>query len=318
MADPFDDYARAVKPLVDAATAAELSRILDGLPLAHRDRVEAALDGGKKVRGVLLCLLCEALGGGVGDALPRAAAVELVQAASLLHDDVVDGDAQRRGHPATWVLEGTRRAVLVGDAIFAWAIHRMSVLGREDGLIVAEAIARIAQGACRELLGGPEPGAAPRLGQVPPGLYLRIIRLKTGVLFAAACRLGARAAGGDGCLDRAAGRYGMALGEAYQIADDRMDVERWLAGARPNPAQATAFGPALAHFARGEPLGELPAQGPWPRELLETAARAMETALHRRLGRARRLAAALPGRGPGAERLRRAPEALVGQLLRRG
>ena len=108
---------------------------------------------GKRLRGSLTCLVAEALGGTLEQALPAALAVEVIQAASLVHDDFVDGDTLRRGRPAAWTLLSARRAVLLADLMFATAIEKMTQAGGREGETLAHAIAAMAQGAFQESVG---------------------------------------------------------------------------------------------------------------------------------------------------------------------
>ncbi|HZM35028.1 MAG TPA: polyprenyl synthetase family protein [Burkholderiales bacterium] len=194
---------------VDAELEARLPEWFPGAPAAHLQALRGILADGKRLRGGLACLVAEALGAPAAAALPAAIAIELVQAASLVHDDLIDGDIMRRGRPAAWTALSPRRAVLVADLLFAAAIERMARLGHRECAAIAEAIGAMAQGALLET----EEHAD----------YRRIIALKTGSLFAAAARLGALAAGASEAMVDAATRLGAAAGGLYQIADDRTD-----------------------------------------------------------------------------------------------
>jgi hypothetical protein len=165
----FDDYWKATRERLDAEFERSVSRFFDQQPAAHVAAVREVLMGGKRLRGCLVCLLNEALGGTPAAAIPRAMAVECVQAASLIHDDLLDGDTLRRDRAATWTIKGPRRAVLLGDLIFATALQRMAELGRDDGLALAEAIANMAAGAYREPgTNKPRAGSSCRHGQPLP------------------------------------------------------------------------------------------------------------------------------------------------------
>lgn len=192
---------------------AELERGLDewfpDLPPSHRDALRGVLADGKRLRGGLACLVAEALGADAAAALPGALAIEMVQAASLMHDDFVDGDTRRRGRPAAWTLLTARGAVLLADLLFATAIEAMARRGPRECAALAEAIGAMAQGALHETLF--------------PGAYRRIIELKTGSLFAAAARLGALAARAPHEAVEAAASFGACAGALYQIADDLAD-----------------------------------------------------------------------------------------------
>jgi hypothetical protein len=209
----------------------------------------SAIEGGKKIRGCLSCMVSDALGGDFDSAMPRAIAVELIQVATLIHDDFVDQDAMRRSRPAVWTLEGARRAVLIGDTIFATAIRRMSDLSREDGLAVSHAIAQTSRGALHEPLNPldmvREIDSDRSIGQ----LYQNIIHLKTAILFGTACHLGAIAAKANDELKKTAYRYGLRIGEAYQIADDVKEVKQILWRQSIRPEEMAMLSPALLCYA---------------------------------------------------------------------
>ena len=150
MFESFKQYWKYRKPNLDDAFQAAVSEVLRHVPANHFTELQTALDGGKKIRGILLGVIAEDLGGEWGAAISRSVAIELIQTASLIHDDFVDQDRMRRNMPAVWTLEGARKAVLMGDVIFASAIRMMSEIGREDGLVVSRAIAQISKGALME------------------------------------------------------------------------------------------------------------------------------------------------------------------------
>jgi geranylgeranyl pyrophosphate synthase len=209
---------------------AQIQRFFGALPQELFESVDSVIGGGKKIRARILCIMCEALGGSFADALPRAMAIECIQAASLIHDDWVDGDRIRRNAPAVWTLQGARRAVLLADVIFATALQRCAEMGRLDALALSKAIATLAAGAYQEALDLSETGSNGMPVSGGQSSYDQIIFLKTGALFAAAAELGAIAAGANAALQRAAYDYGSRIGEAYQLADDLDDVVRRPAG----------------------------------------------------------------------------------------
>ena len=205
------DYRAMLKRRIDSELDARIEDWFPGLPRVHAESLRAIMADGKRLRGCLACLVAKALGGRIERALPAALAIELVQAASLVHDDFVDGDAQRRGRAAAWTWLTPRRAVLAADIMFATALERMARLGAAECGTLAHAIATMARGAFDEVLD-------------EQSAYARMIRCKTGSLFAAAARLGALAAAAAPSQLDAASDFGMCLGEAYQVADDRADV----------------------------------------------------------------------------------------------
>jgi geranylgeranyl pyrophosphate synthase len=317
----FDDHFRRVRSRLDPALAVWVSDLLADIPLVDRTALEATLTRGKKVRGVLLCLVAEALGGDLEKALPRAAAVELVQTASLIHDDVIDRDTVRRGMPAVWAHEGVHRAILIGDVLFASAIARMSELGREDGLIISRAIAEIARGACLEPV---EHSAARESSGATEDHWARyetIIRLKTAILFEAACRLGASGAGAEEAVSGEWGRYGLRIGEAYQIADDLHDLRACLERGAVEPLRLAPLLPVLLGCAAKDDrlLLEAPTADRWQGALplVRSAVAVLEREVERRLVAA---ADAVDGSVPvfSAQLLRRAPWEFIRLFDREG
>ena len=176
-------YAARIKDRVDAELASCVADWFPELPPPDQDALRGILARGKRLRACLACLVAGALGGRIEAAMPAALAIEMVHAASLVHDDFVDGDALRHGKPAAWTVLAPRRAVLLADMMFATAIERMAQCGAAEVSALAHAIAATARGAFQETLGGSTS-------------YRRISEAKTGSLFAAAARLGALAAKG--------------------------------------------------------------------------------------------------------------------------
>jgi geranylgeranyl pyrophosphate synthase len=164
--------------------------------------------GGKRLRP----LLCFFASPGSPEEPPFAAgvAVELVHMATLVHDDLVDGARMRRGAPATWSLHGADAALAAGDYLFACAFGELAATGDSDAVAtLADASLCLARGEALQRRQTHDP-------DTPIEAYLERCALKTGKLFEAACLLGS---GGDPAL----GRYGLALGIAFQIADDILD-----------------------------------------------------------------------------------------------
>jgi geranylgeranyl pyrophosphate synthase len=208
-------YCAALRARIDAEFSLRLAERFPRLGGAERAAVQDVLAGGKRLRGTLTCLLAQALDAPLERALPGALAVELVQAASLVHDDFVDGDKRRRGRAAAWTVVSPRRAVLIADVMFAVALESMALSGSREGATLAQAIAAMAQGALAELAhSNASPSAA---------AYRRLIELKTGSLFAAAARVGALAADAAPRVLEAAAQFGMLTGVLYQMADDVAD-----------------------------------------------------------------------------------------------
>jgi geranylgeranyl diphosphate synthase, type II len=186
-----------------------------------------ALEGGKRIRPVICLATAEAAGAEPEDALPAAAALELVQAFSLVHDDLpaLDDDELRRGRPSTWARHGEAVAVLAGDALLAEAFRLALSYPRPD---VARELARATLG----MIGGQYLDVT---GTAPDEETLH--RLKTGCLFAASVGLALWVAG---VPERDQGpwrAFGDELGLLFQIVDDLLDGDGYVlshgvAGAR--------------------------------------------------------------------------------------
>jgi geranylgeranyl pyrophosphate synthase len=169
--------------------------------------------GGKRLRPLLVVL---AAGGRTGDGVVRAGvAVELVHSATLVHDDVLDGAALRRGRPTVVAQGGRAAATATGDHLFARAFAELAAGGRAAAVrALSAASSALAQG---ELLQRADAWNA----SVRVERYLRRCELKTACLFEAACRLGALEAGTH---DDALAAFGRRIGLAFQILDDVLDV----------------------------------------------------------------------------------------------
>ena len=195
-------------------------------PELHRAMRYAVLGGGKRLRPLLVYAAGHALGcDGPGLDAP-ACAVELIHAYSLVHDDLpaMDDDALRRGRPTCHVVFGEAMAILAGDALQALAFE---ILARDRGDAAGIAMLRALGAACgAEGMAG---GQALDLAAVGRRLGLAELEhmhaCKTGALIRASVRLGALAAGaGDDAL-AALDRYAAAVGLAFQVRDDILDVE---------------------------------------------------------------------------------------------
>lgn len=182
----------------------------------------AATGPGKRLRPAVLFAAAEACGGTRAAAMPAAAAIEMLHAYTLVHDDLpaMDDDDERRGRPTVHIAFGEAIAVLAGDGLLTAAFGALAELGAQAAPAVT-VLARRAGAA--ELLAGQALdlwGGASDLAGIE-----RMHAAKTGALFAAAAELGAIAAGAPAATCAALGRYGMAIGIAFQHADDRDDAE---------------------------------------------------------------------------------------------
>ncbi|MET0311395.1 MAG: polyprenyl synthetase family protein [Burkholderiaceae bacterium] len=186
----------------------------------------AVLDGGKRLRPLLVFAACEAAGGNEEAALRAACAVELIHAYSLVHDDMpcMDNDVLRRGKPTVHVRFGQAEALLAGDALQALAFE---ILVPEGDAVPAAVQARLcrllAKAAGYEGMAGGQAIDLASVGLALTEEQLRAMhRMKTGALLQGSVMMGAACAGGPD--SPALLRYGAAMGLAFQVVDDILDV----------------------------------------------------------------------------------------------
>ncbi|MFF3615529.1 polyprenyl synthetase family protein [Streptomyces sp. NPDC002580] len=179
---------------------------------------------GKGVRQALAVLGAEAVEGPAEAGVPGAVAVELVHTFSLLHDDIMDGDALRRGRLAVWKAYGTGPAVLAGDALFALAVETVALTPQAGGAVrqLTTALGDLVRGQADDLLFADRPWTGPEA--VSAGEYETMAERKTGALLGCALALGARLAGAPDGTVAALDRAGRHLGVAFQIADDVLGI----------------------------------------------------------------------------------------------
>jgi octaprenyl-diphosphate synthase len=174
--------------------------------------------GGKRLRPRITLLAVEACGGKAVEQLHLAAFMELIHVATLIHDDVVDNASTRRGVNATAVDYGNRVSVLAGDYLFAWIFKNVTA-GYPHPVphILSATLADICDGEVLQLRA---------LGELalPLTAYIEVARKKTASLFAASAECGAIMGGGDAREIAALRAYGDALGVAFQMKDDLLDV----------------------------------------------------------------------------------------------
>jgi geranylgeranyl diphosphate synthase type I len=218
-----------MRPLIDSGLRRAIERLSPELaPVAEyhlgwRDAHgrEVQGDGGKAVRPTISLLSAEAVGSEADRALPGAVAIELVHDFSLLHDDVMDGDRERRHRPTVWALFGMGQAIVVGDALLALA-HELLL---EDPRPEARAAAAELTAATAQMIAGQAEDLAfeSRL-DVSLEECLRMTGRKTGALLSCAAALGGILGGGvRGPVDRLRS-FGRRLGLAFQAVDDVLGI----------------------------------------------------------------------------------------------
>lgn len=174
-------------------------------------------NGGKRVRPALLLLTAKLLGANVTQAAPLAASIEMIHAASLLHDDVLDNATIRRGKPSANVKWGNQISILVGD--FLWCRASDITIRYQNSRILEAAIGSVektTEGEILEIIKSNDFG-------VSEDEYLKIITLKTAMLFACSCQIGSIFANASEKNEEALKNFGLNLGIAFQLADDVLD-----------------------------------------------------------------------------------------------
>jgi geranylgeranyl diphosphate synthase type II len=219
------EYAQAVEGRLEAL-------LPKGGPWAELEEAMAysLLGGGKRIRAALLLGSCAMFADDYSPALNHAAAVEMVHAYSLIHDDLpcMDDDDTRRGKPSCHMAFGEATALLAGDALLTLAFETLvgqdSPFGAEKALAAARILAKAAGAA--GMVGGQalDLRYEARPQDVTPETLTLIDRHKTAALMRAACLIGATLGGVDSQTAEKLGRYAEKLGLAFQIRDDVLDI----------------------------------------------------------------------------------------------
>ncbi len=184
------------------------------------------LSGGKRLRPVLVLSFCELCGGNAEKALPFAAAVDMIHTYSLIHDDLpcMDNDDFRRGKPTSHRVYGEAKAVLAGDALLTAAFAQLAGAKLPPQRIVKAVSVLSACAGELGMVGGQVLDMDAEQRQCTEEDVRNIQSRKTGALIVSACLLGVIAAGGTDAQEKAAEAYAEALGLAFQIQDDILDV----------------------------------------------------------------------------------------------
>lgn len=274
-ADVKSDFKTALTE-IGAAMNAELDRLLPVVQGPENHVVEAmryaALDGGKRLRPFLVCASADLFGVPRPRALRAAAAIEMVHCYSLVHDDLpaMDDDDLRRGRPTVHKKFDEATAILAGDALLTEAFAVLADNATHpDGAVRADLVRELAaaSGAAGMVGGQMIDLLAGGLDLDRDGLT-RLQNMKTGCLIAGSCRLGAILGGADVHEREALAAYGVAMGLAFQIADDVLDVE----SSADVTGKATGKDAAAGKATFVSRLG-LEGAKTYARDLVETAAR---------------------------------------------
>jgi heptaprenyl diphosphate synthase len=304
-----DAFAEAIRDALDAVEERLLKAVDTEQPLLHESAPHLIRAGGKRFRP-MLTLTCAHLGDpGRPGIVEAAVALELTHLATLYHDDVMDEAALRRGAPSANARWGNSIAILTGDYLFSQAALIMAELGQEAVRIQATTFARLVRGQINETV--------PKPDDVDPiAWHLDILGEKTGSLIATCARFGAWLAGADPQVVDTAEEFGEAIGVAFQLSDDIIDIASEQSGKTPGTdlMEGVPTLPVLYALADDDPAGarlrELvsgpvsEADLPEALELLRSS-RALDAAratLHTYQERARTLAHAMPD-GPTSQAL---------------
>lgn len=211
-------FVEAYRPKIDDQIKKEMSLHENG------DRIAKVMEGGKRLRP-LVCILVYKLAGGKDDARATSVAVsiELAHAASLLKDEIIDQDTERRGRVALWKESGPTVAMSTADSMIQIAVRGMASAGKDllDTFMGGWETAWKGQEREASVLGNLRKIQSPTLQG-----YYAYIGEKTGSLFAAAAKLGAQAAGASQSVVDSAYNFGYQLGILYQLADDYVDITK--------------------------------------------------------------------------------------------
>ena len=207
---PIAGDMKAVDDCIRAELASDVSRMHE-----ISDYITSA--GGKRMRPALLILICRALGYKGDLCCYLGATIELLHTATLMHDDVVDESSMRRGRPTANARWGNGAAVLVGDFLYTRSFQMMVRAGNLRVMqALADAANRLSEGEVVQMVNAHDPS-------VDEARYFRVIERKTACLFEAGARMAAAIADCSEEEEEAVAEYALALGNAFQIADDILD-----------------------------------------------------------------------------------------------
>jgi geranylgeranyl diphosphate synthase type II len=227
----LESWLPAQQQRVEALLASRMGHIGQRSPARLAEAMRySLLDGGKRLRPVLCLAFADATArasnGGGAPADDAACALECIHTYSLVHDDLpaMDDDDLRRGRPTNHKVYGEAMAILAGDALLTDAFSLLASGPASQQAVRGRLVAELALAAGA---GGMVGGQVLDIAEDRPAqldYLVRLHRMKTGALIKAACRMGVIAAGGDDAAVGAAEVYGDAIGLAFQIADDLLDV----------------------------------------------------------------------------------------------
>ena len=191
--------------------------IISEAPLINTVANQILSSGGKRIRPLLLILSARLFGHIPTEYLVLGSLIEFIHTATLLHDDVLDEADLRRGQKTARRIWGNQTSILVGDYLYSQAMAKIAAF-RNHGFneVLADACRKMAEGEILQLCANHQP-------EITENSYLQIVEYKTATLVAASCKVGAIIGGASLRDQEALYRFGLNLGMAFQLADDRLD-----------------------------------------------------------------------------------------------
>lgn len=199
------------------------------------EKIKEILQGGKRLRSLLAQLTFKACTEGkethneYQKSLEGSVSIELAHGASLVHDDIIDQDNERRGKPAFHIKEGISNAILIGHRMLALGFHIALKHGKEIAKLYVDSWNEVVNGEINEVNFNKNRIKNPKESPTKSAIfeaYNRIIDLKTASLFSSACKAGALEANMTGDILKIFADYGREIGLAYQLADDLVDLAK--------------------------------------------------------------------------------------------
>ncbi len=213
----LDDVSRLAAAEMAAVDALIRKSLQSDVILVSEVSQHIVTSGGKRLRPLIVLLAARALGYEGQAHVQSAAIIEFIHTATLLHDDVVDSSARRRGRDTANTVFGNQASVLVGDFLYSRAFQMMVDVGRMRVMqILADATNTIAAGEVMQLMNVHDP-------DLTEASYRQVIYRKTARLFEAGAQIAAVLAEQDSRIETAMIRYGQDLGTAFQLVDDALD-----------------------------------------------------------------------------------------------
>jgi geranylgeranyl diphosphate synthase type I len=203
-----------------------LSAKLSGRPgELYRASAHLIVNGGKRLRPYLVIKSCQMLGGSARQAMPAAAAIEMIHNFTLVHDDIMDNDEMRHGVPTVHTKFGMPLAILAGDVLFSKAFETISIDNVANNKVSSRLVAKLAD-ACVDVCEGQVLDIKMAEGKKIPlkADYIKMIEKKTSALFEVSCAMGAICAGARAKDVANLASFGRNLGVAFQITDDFIGV----------------------------------------------------------------------------------------------